>query len=103
MNRESDCGVELFGRFVFAMAFLLVCLPCPAHICAPARPSTALLQKPDEKKAVTATTIPAGEAFTLYSKILGEERTVYVALPASYSRGIQAYGQEQFVNTPLVR
>ena len=42
----------------------------------------ALLQKPDEKKAVTATTIPAGEAFMLYSKILGEERTVYVALPA---------------------
>src|SRR5207248_6040643 len=34
MNGESDCGVELFGRFVFAMAFLLVCLPCPAHTCA---------------------------------------------------------------------
>src|SRR5947199_8944961 len=34
MNREFDCGLELFGRFVLAMAFLLVCLPYPAHTCA---------------------------------------------------------------------
>ena len=34
MNREFDCGLELFGRFVFAMAFLLVCLTYPAHTCA---------------------------------------------------------------------
>src|SRR5438552_15071381 len=91
MNREFDCGLELFGRFVFAMAFLLVCLPYSANTCARPRPSTALLQKPDEKKGPGGTTIPVGEAFTLHSNILGEDRRVYVALPSSYSRGVQAY------------
>ncbi len=91
MNREFDCRLELFRRFVFAMAFLLVCLPYPAHTCARARPTTALLQKPDEIKGPAGTTIPAGEAFTPHSNILSEDRRVYVALPSSYSRRVQAY------------
>ena len=50
-----------------------------------------MAQAREEKKTVAGTPIIAGEAFTLPSKILGEDRTVYVALPASYSRGGQAY------------
>jgi predicted alpha/beta superfamily hydrolase len=38
-----------------------------------------------------AETISAGERLTLPSKILGEERTVFVSLPASYGRGGQKY------------
>ncbi len=38
-----------------------------------------------------AETISAGERLTLPSKILGEERTVFVSLPASYGRGAQRY------------
>ena len=35
--------------------------------------------------------IPAGERLTLSSKILAEDRTVFVSLPASYGRGVQRY------------
>jgi len=104
MNREFDCGLKFFGRFVLATAFLLMCLPYPAHTSARATLGTTLIQKPNEKKA--ATTIPAGEAFTLHSNILGEDRTVFVAVPASYSRSVQAYpvlyltdAQWQFAHT----
>jgi predicted alpha/beta superfamily hydrolase len=38
-----------------------------------------------------ADTISGGERLTLSSKILGEERTVFVSLPASYGRGAQRY------------
>lgn len=46
-------------------------------------------QKPDAKRS--ATTISAGEAVTLHSTILGEDRTVFVSVPASYSRNVRAY------------
>ena len=35
--------------------------------------------------------IPAGEQITLRSEILGEDRTVFVALPASYRSGAERY------------
>ena len=38
-----------------------------------------------------ATVIPAGEQITLRSKILGEDRTVLVALPASYAYSTEKY------------
>lgn len=38
-----------------------------------------------------ADTISGGERLTLSSKILSEERTVFVSLPASYERGAQRY------------
>jgi uncharacterized protein len=38
-----------------------------------------------------ADTVAAGERLTLQSKVLGEERTVSVTLPASYARSTQRY------------
>lgn len=38
-----------------------------------------------------ADTVRAGERVTLQSKVLGEERTVFVSLPASYERSNQRY------------
>jgi len=38
-----------------------------------------------------ADTVAAGERLTLQSKVLGEERTVFVSLPASYARSTQKY------------
>jgi uncharacterized protein len=38
-----------------------------------------------------AAPIECGERFTLHSKILGEDRTVFVSVPASYTRGTQRY------------
>ena len=38
-----------------------------------------------------ADTVAAGERLTLQSKVLGEERTVFVSLPASYARSTQRY------------
>jgi enterochelin esterase-like enzyme len=38
-----------------------------------------------------AATIAAAERLTLQSQVLGEERTVIVSLPASYTRSIQRY------------
>jgi predicted alpha/beta superfamily hydrolase len=35
--------------------------------------------------------VACGERFTLHSKILGEERTVFVSVPASYAQGTQRY------------
>jgi hypothetical protein len=35
--------------------------------------------------------IPAGEQLTLHSEILGEDRTIFVALPASYATGTDRY------------
>jgi predicted alpha/beta superfamily hydrolase len=38
-----------------------------------------------------ADTVACGERFTLHSKILGEERTIFISVPASYTRGTQRY------------
>jgi predicted alpha/beta superfamily hydrolase len=35
--------------------------------------------------------VACGERFTLHSKILGEDRTVFVSVPASYTQGTQRY------------
>src|SRR5258708_29289820 len=35
--------------------------------------------------------VACGERFTLRSKILGEERTVYISVPVSYAQGTQKY------------
>lgn len=35
--------------------------------------------------------VACGERFTLHSKILGEERTVFVSVPVSYAQGTQRY------------
>jgi predicted alpha/beta superfamily hydrolase len=35
--------------------------------------------------------VACGERFTLHSKILGEERTVFISVPVSYRRGTQRY------------
>ena len=40
---------------------------------------------------VTSSIIPGGERLTLSSKILAEDRSVFVSLPASYERGAQRY------------
>ena len=39
----------------------------------------------------TAETVAVGERLTLPSKVLGEERTVFVSLPESYAHGVQKY------------
>jgi enterochelin esterase-like enzyme len=41
--------------------------------------------------AIAADPVRCGERFTLHSKILGEERTVFVAVPVSYAQGPQRY------------
>jgi predicted alpha/beta superfamily hydrolase len=38
-----------------------------------------------------ADTVACGERFTLHSRIVGEERTVFISVPASYTRGTQRY------------
>jgi predicted alpha/beta superfamily hydrolase len=38
-----------------------------------------------------AAVIPAGEQLTLHSEILGEDRTIFVALPTSYATGTDRY------------
>ena len=91
MGKLKLFGCVLAATFLLAPNPLIPLWPTPIRGSAPARPSTALLQKADEKKGPGGTTIPAGEAFTLHSNILGEDRRVYVALPSSYSRGVQAY------------
>lgn len=40
---------------------------------------------------VMAAPVAAGERLTLQSQVLGEERTVFVSLPGSYTRSIQKY------------
>src|SRR5690242_13315654 len=47
---------------------------------------TDVLPKPNQ-----ATVIPAGEQITLHSKTLNEDRTVFVALPASYATSDEKY------------
>ena len=91
MGKLKLFGCVLAATFLLAPNTLIPLRPTPIRGSARAKPSTALLQKPDEKKGPAGTTIPAGEAFTLHSNILGEDRRVYVALPSSYSRGVQAY------------
>ena len=39
----------------------------------------------------TATTISCGEQITLHSKVLGEDRTIFVSLPDSYGNGSDKY------------
>jgi predicted alpha/beta superfamily hydrolase len=41
--------------------------------------------------AIAADPVTCGERFTLHSKILAEERTVFVAVPVSYAQGTQRY------------
>jgi uncharacterized protein len=51
-----------------------------------------LIEKAEQdKKVVASAIIPGGERLTLPSKILGENRTVFVSLPASYPRSVQSY------------
>jgi len=38
-----------------------------------------------------ADTVACGERFTIHSKILGEDRTVFLSVPVSYARGTQRY------------
>src|SRR6267154_1589493 len=38
-----------------------------------------------------ADTVACGERSTLHSKILGEDRTVFISVPVSYTRGTQRY------------
>jgi enterochelin esterase-like enzyme len=42
-------------------------------------------------RAIAADPVACGERFTLHSKILGEERTVFISLPVSYAPGTQRY------------
>src|SRR5215472_10270720 len=41
--------------------------------------------------AIAQTVIPAGEQITLHSKILGEDRNIFVALPVSYAGSDEKY------------
>ena len=54
-------------------------------------PTLVSAQPMGDKKKADGTPIILGESFTLHSNVLGEDRTVYVALPMSYKRGIRQY------------
>jgi predicted alpha/beta superfamily hydrolase len=45
----------------------------------------------EDKKVVASAIIPGGERLKLPSKILGENRTVFLSLPVSYPGGVQSY------------
>lgn len=47
--------------------------------------------EPSSALVISRTVIPAGEQITLRSKILGEDRNVLVALPASYTNNNERY------------
>src|SRR5229473_4474501 len=40
---------------------------------------------------IAADPVACGERVTLHSKILGEDRTVFISVPVSYARGTQRY------------
>ena len=55
------------------------------------KPAASSAAQASQNVAVASAIIPGGESLTLPSKILGENRTVIVSLPASYPRGVQSY------------
>ena len=82
MNRRKVSHMAPSIRFAWVVALSILSTMLVTSVIAQSR---------EEKKTVTGTPITAGEVFTLHSKILGEDRTVYVALPASYTRSGQTY------------